>query len=158
MALYVFDTGAFIHLFRYYYESRFPTLWTEFYRLVSDGQIVSVREVLNEITDKGQNDRLSQWANENGAIFHQPTSEEGEFVQSIFTIPEFLPMIQRKNILRGRPVADPFLVAKARAENGCLVTLEKYRNNSAKIPNVCERFGISCKSLEGFMEDENWEF
>ena len=156
--LYIFDSNTFIHLFKSYYESRFPTLWADFYRLISDGQIVSVREVLNEITDQGQSDRLSKWAKDNRHIFHQPKPREGELLQHVFAIPKFRSMVQRKSLLRGRPVADPFLVAKTWANDGCLVTLEQYRNTSAKIPNVCEHFGIICNNLEGFMEDEKWEF
>lgn len=46
---YVFDSGALIDLFNNFYQERFPSLWEKFDRLVSDGTIISVREVYNEI-------------------------------------------------------------------------------------------------------------
>jgi hypothetical protein len=41
---------------------------------------------------------------------------------------------------------------------GCVVTLEKYKENSAQIPNICDKFGIACVDLEGFMERVHWIF
>ena len=67
-------------------------------------------------------------------------------------------LIRKKETLEGRPVADPFLVAKAKVENTTLVTQEERRENAAKIPNVCEHFGVQYTNLEGFMEREGWQF
>ena len=46
---YVFDSDSLINLFRHYYPERFPTLWEKFDALVSGGELISVREVYNEI-------------------------------------------------------------------------------------------------------------
>lgn len=46
---YVFDTGPLIDLFKHYYPTRFPSLWEQFHDLVSEGKLISVREVYNEI-------------------------------------------------------------------------------------------------------------
>ncbi|HDK37844.1 MAG TPA: DUF4411 family protein, partial [Thiolapillus brandeum] len=35
---------------------------------------------------------------------------------------------------------------------------EVFRDNSAKIPNVCKHFSVECINLEGFMEQEEWTF
>ena len=68
-------------------------------------------------------------------------------------------MIRRKERLKERPVADPFVIARAKClENGCVVTTEKHKPNSAQIPNVCEYFGVDWTDLEGFMEREQWRF
>jgi len=64
----------------------------------------------------------------------------------------------KKERLQGNPVADPFVIAKAKVLNGCVVTQEKYKENAAKIPNVCKHFEILCIDLEKFMENENWKF
>ena len=32
------------------------------------------------------------------------------------------------------------------------------KKNAAKIPNVCEHFGVHCTNVEGFMERESWTF
>lgn len=46
---YAFDSDSLINLFRHYYPERFPTLWEKFDALVSEGKLISVREVVNEI-------------------------------------------------------------------------------------------------------------
>jgi len=55
-------------------------------------------------------------------------------------------------------VADPFVIALAKARDGCVVTEETMRPNAAKIPNVCEHFGIEYAKLEGVMNKEAWTF
>jgi len=68
-------------------------------------------------------------------------------------------LIRKKEQLQGKPVADPFVIAKAQAlAEGCVVTQEIKKPNAAKIPNVCEHFGIPCLNLEAFMENEKWRF
>lgn len=44
MALYVFDTSAFI-IIGHYYPDQFPTFWSRFTEAVERGEIVSVRDV-----------------------------------------------------------------------------------------------------------------
>jgi hypothetical protein len=36
--------------------------------------------------------------------------------------------------------------------------MEEFKPNGAKIPNICDHFGIGCLSLEEFMEREGWQF
>ena len=159
MKLYVFDSSALMHLFDYYYESRFPTLWDRFYYSVNIGQIISVREVRNEIGGHHNKERrINQWAKQNATLFTTPTYEEMQFVQEIFKIEHFQIIISRKNLLLGRPVADPFVIAKAKIIDGTVVTNEANRPNGAKIPNICERFNVKCVDLEKFMEIEKWSF
>jgi len=61
-------------------------------------------------------------------------------------------------ILKGKPVADPFLIARAKCLDATLVTQEQFRRNGAKIPNVCEHFKVTWTNLEGFMEEQAWRF
>jgi len=159
MNLYVFDSSALMHLFDYYYESRFPTLWQKFYQSVESGQVVSVREVRNEIDGYHNTERrINQWAKQNSELFTIPTLEEMKFVQEIFKVEHFQVIISRKNLLSGRPVADPFVISKAKVIDGTVVTNEATKPHGAKIPNICERFSINCMDLEKFMEVENWRF
>ncbi len=39
-----------------------------------------------------------------------------------------------------------------------VVTEETFRPNAAKIPNVCQHFGIECINLRQLMEREGWRF
>lgn len=155
---YVFDTSSLIDLFRHYYPNRFPSLWEKFNKLIPDNKILLVREVYNEIMEFHKKDRLAEWAKDNRHLFSQPSDEEMGFISQIFSVNHFQALIGKKEMLTGKPVADPMLVAKAKIENACLVTQESHKENAAKIPNVCEHFDIPCIDLEGFMEREGWEF
>ena len=154
--IYVFDSSALISLFNNFYPSRFPSLWEKFDQLVNGGNIISVREVYNEI--KGRGDRLSEWAKGEKNFFPQPSPEELAFLTEIFNVPHFQSLIRQKERLQGKPVADPLVIAKAKALNGCVITQEANRPNAARIPNVCIHFSLNCLNLEGFMEEENWTF
>jgi len=156
--MYVFDTNSLIVLFTNFYHTRFPSLWEKFDDLISDGRIVSVREVYNEISGYYAENRLVQWAKEHRELFAEPSIEELQFVSEIFAVRHFQLLIRKKEILNGKPVADPFVIAKAKVGNGKIVTQEQLKKNSAKIPNVCAHFDIDYTDLEGFMEREGWQF
>ena len=154
---YVFDSNSLIDLFRHYYPERFPTLWDKFDALVSEGKLLSVREVFNEIGSS--EDSLANWAKEKkNILFLESTTEELKLVGEIFQVRHFQAMIRKQERLKGKPVADPFVIARAKISSACVVTQEKNTEKAAKIPNVCEHFEIPCINLEGFMEKENWTF
>jgi hypothetical protein len=83
---------------------------------------------------------------------------EQVLVSEIFKVSHFQSLVKQQSLLKGKPVADPFVIAKAWDNNGCVVTEEKWKSKAAKIPNVCEYFNVNCTNLEGFMERENWTF
>jgi hypothetical protein len=55
-------------------------------------------------------------------------------------------------------VADPFVIAAAAIRGGTVVTQEHLKPNAAKIPNVCDHFGIPWTDVEGFMVHQSWNF
>jgi len=125
--------------------------------MINSQQIISVREVMKEI--EGQEDQLTQWARGNSKFFTTPIQGELEFVKEIFKVNHFQLLIRKKERLAGKPVADPFVIAKAaKTDDGCVVTQETRKDNAAQIPNVCEHFGVTCINLEEFMEKEDWKF
>ena len=154
---YAFDTSAFSSLFRSFYRRRFPTLWRQFDELVDERCIVSTREVFREIEDSSI-ENLRNWATANRNIFTTPTAHEGTFVAQIYSVPHFQQNIERQKIYKGGKNADPFIIAKAAVSESTVVTMEVKRPNATKIPNICDHFGIPCLTLEGFMEEEGWEF
>ncbi len=156
MTIYVFDSGPLRNLFRYYYPKRFPSLWEQFHQMVEDLRITSTRDVFNELV--GHGDNLANWCKKNRWLFEIPSAEELKIVQNIFRIRHFQMMIRKKELMQGKPVADPFVIARAACLEGCVVTTEHNKPNSANIPNVCEHFGIDCCNLEEFMEREDWCF
>jgi hypothetical protein len=153
----VFDTSPLSTLFKNFYRNRFPSLWARFDHLVQNGQVVSTREVLREIEDAAT-ESLRDWAAQNQALFTVPTAAEGAFVARIYSIPHFQQNIEQQKILKGGRVADSFIIAKAAAEHGTVVTMEVLKPNAAKIPNICAHFNVRCLSLEEFMEEERWQF
>jgi hypothetical protein len=154
--IYVFDTGAFIRL-NSYYPDIFPGFWQQFDETVAAGEIVSTREVLREL-DREDPDHVLKWAKNNGHVFATPTADETEFVGRILAIPHFQQIIGTKARLVGTPVADPFVIACAAVRNGTVVSEEREKPNSAKMPNVCKHFGVDCVNLEGFMRAIGWSF
>lgn len=154
---YVFDSSPLIDLFRHYYPERFPSLWEKFHELVSKDRLTSVREVYNEIESGG--DSLSVWAKQQkNDLFLPPTNDEFLFVAEIFKVQHFQAMIRKKERLQGKPVADPFVIARAKILGAQVITREHYKKNAAQIPNVCEHFSVQYTDLEGFMQQENWTF
>lgn len=73
-------------------------------------------------------------------------------VRTYLTIYNFQNNISEKNMLYGNPVADAFLVAKAKTNQGTLVTSEKFSPNAAKIPNMCDEFNIDYIDFKTFLK------
>lgn len=154
---YVFDTNSFLVL-RHYFPERFPTFWERFDDAVNDGQVISVREVRQELEWAANQEHLEQWINDNRGIFLPPSIDEMEFVKRIFAVPHFQQMISERSRLKGVPVADPFVIASAACRRSVVVSEEQYKPNAARIPNVCEHFDVPCTDIEGFMRREGWRF
>ena len=155
---YIFDNNTLTGIFRHYYRESFSSFWTLFDKMVSDGNILSVREVHNEIKKLTRKDDLEIWAKSNSSFFHDPTSEELQFITQIYSVPHFSNSISQQKLLKGGPFADPFIIAKAYVENATVVSEEKLRLNAAKIPNICEHFKIPCINFQLFLKQNNWSF
>ena len=156
---YVFDTSAFITL-KHFYPSAFPSLWTGLENLIGSGELISVREVLNELGNYNDVDFIQQWAKDHKKIFTTPAQSELLLVQKVLAVPHFQALISGRALLKGTPVADPFVIAAAMAlgEDGSVVTQEQMKPNAAKIPNVCDHFKVKCVDLEKFMAAQKWTF
>lgn len=154
---YVFDNSPLSVLFKNYYRRTFRSLWERFDKLVEDGEILSTREVAREIAD-GAIEPLRQWASNHSHIFSTPTAVEGAFVAKIYSVPHFQQNIERQKLLNGGKNADPFVIARAAINKSIVVTMEQLKPNAAKIPNICEYFKVEWRTLEQFMEEQDWEF
>ena len=153
---YVIDTSS-LRVFTNFFPDIFPAFWTEFDLLIESGKIVSVREVKKEFSIQAR-EHMVDWLKENSSIFKAPNAAESKFVSDIFTVKRFQDILQKQAILKGRPVADPFLIAYAKIHGACLVTEEKYKPNGIKIPNICEYYDIECTNLKGLMMKEGLVF
>ena len=153
--VYVFDSGPLFLLFKHFDPEVFPDLWEEFRRMIVDGRILSVREVHREILGPGN---LLQWAKAHDMLFLAPDGVQAEFLREMLQDRHAQQLINQKKMLKGGAVADPFVIALARARGGCVVTAEEYKPNAPKIPTLCKKFDIACTDLTGFMKREGWKF
>lgn len=155
--MYVFDTNVFYAL-GHYYPSRFPTIWARLEDLVKDGAMQSVREVLREIEGNCPFESIETWVKAHRGIFKPPSDQEMKFVAKLFEKKQYQGFVKRQNILKGRPVADPFVIAAAKNSGGRVVTLESPTAGGARIPAACIDFGVECIDLEQFLEHEGLRF
>lgn len=154
---YIFDTSAFIVL-KNYYPATFTTLWRHVDKLVVNGTVASVREVFNELLNYNDVDFIQEWAKQHKSVFTKPSNDELLVVQQILADPHFQTLVGAKAILKGTPVADPFVVAAGKIKNATVVTQESFKPNAAKVPNACRKLKVPCVNLEDFMAQQGWEF
>jgi len=156
--MYIFDTNVFRTL-GHYYPSRFPTIWERIDRLVREGRLLSVREVRNELEYVSASDHVNAWVKSNRRVFRPASPKECRMVAEIFQKEQYRGLVRRKNILNGWPVADPFIIAAAKAHpDGCVVTQESNKSNGARIPTVCDELKVKWLNLEGFLEEQGLKY
>ena len=59
---------------------------------------------------------------------------------------------------KGLPVADPFVVAAAKVHQASVVTREAFKSGGARIPTVCQEFGVECLNVEQFLTRERLKY
>ena len=155
---YIFDTNSLSNVLNHYYPDRFPSFWDKFTEATKEGILGSVREGRFELLERFDNDEIKRLEKYNADFFAKPTPKELVFITQIYSVSHFQQNIEKKKLLKGGSFADPFIIAKANAVKGIVVTEEKFKENAAKIPNICKHFGIGCVNLEGFLRKEDWKF
>src|SRR6266571_2745716 len=98
------------------------------------------------------------WGEKNHHLFSTPTAAEGAFVARIYAVQHFHQNLEQQKLLKGGRNADPFIIARAAVEGRTVVTMELFKENAAKVPNICRHFSVPCMTLEEFMEAEQWQF
>jgi hypothetical protein len=155
--IYVFDTSSILEL-QAYYPATFPSFWERMDDLVLSGEVVSVAEVRKEIDAQVTATHILDWVDLWPQLFTIPAPQEQAYVAEIFAIPHFRQLVGVKQLERGMPVADPFIVARGRHLPACVVTEESYKQNAAKIPNVCKHFSVDCIKLKEFLQRQGWRW
>ena len=155
---YLFDTSSLSIILHHYYPDRFPSFWDKFAEVAKGEALFSVREGWFELQSKFEIKELKRLEKYNEYFFAKPTVEELAFITQIYSVRNFQYNIEKKKLLNGGHVADPFIIAKANAVDGIVVTEEKFKEKAAKIPNICNHFGIECTNLESFLLKEDWRF
>lgn len=63
-----------------------------------------------------------------------------------------------RNLNNGKPVADPFVIAKAVKDRLTVVSTELFAPNAHKIPNICSEYNVKHFSFSNFLNNEGWVF
>jgi hypothetical protein len=154
----IFDTNVFTAM-GHFFPSRFPTIWAKVDELVQKKILRSVKEVQREIEKNCPFDYIETWVKNNHSIFLPPSEEESKIVADIFKKEQYRGLVRREKMLKGLPVADPFIIAAAKAnKGGCVVTQESLKPGGARIPTVCADLKIECIDLEKFLEREQLKY
>ena len=150
---YVVDTNVLRAFFDFYFRDVSPELYDSFDKMIEDGNLISVKEVYNEMEKQHKKDSvtLSELNKIKNIFFFFSNDEEVKIIHDIYSNTNFRNNIKENNILKGWPVADAFLVAKAKIEKAILVTNEKFSPNAAKIPNICEKYNVKYINLQQFL-------
>jgi hypothetical protein len=146
--LYVFDTNILINLQRRQPLDLYPTLWDKLSGLVSNGLIISSREVLDEITTGS--DTLVAWAKLHKEAFLPTDEAVQQKARSILAANRGLVEGGKKN-----NSADPFVIAIAILMK-CKVVTEEGKNgnpNAPQIPDVCDKYRILHINFVEFMRE-----
>ena len=122
--------------------------------MVDNGDLRSVREVKKEIETNCPFKNIAQWVQDHSYIFMIPTEAELMIVRDIFRSEQYRGLVRRQNIIRGLPVADPFIVAAGKFYEALVVTQESLLSGAARIPTLCRELRVRCTDLEGFLEEE----
>lgn len=155
--MYVFDTNVFTAI-GHYYPSRFPTIWAKMEELAQDSRLCSVKEVRREVEKHCPFPHIEVWVKAHGHIFLSPSEEESKVVAEIFRKKQYRGLVKRQNLLKGLPVADPFVIAAAKVQKRRVVTQESFKVGGARIPTICQDLGVDCIGLEEFLEAENLKY
>ncbi len=153
MPKYVFDSNIFINLQRRQPLDIYPSLWNKISEMMTDGIIISSREVYDEISIGG--DELEKWAKERKEYFLQSEVTVQYDVRDILKNHRGLVESGKK-----KNSADPFVIALAK-ESHCKVVTEEVRSrnaNSPKIPDVCDDYNIECLDFVGFARESKLNF
>lgn len=149
--IYCIDTSSLLAAWNERYPVRnVPQFWQRLDRLISDGRITSPIEVREEI--KKREDGLAEWLNSRINLFQE--LEEDIQIATTEILSRF-PWLTKG--ITGRQIADPFVIALARARNCTVITEEgPGSENRPRIPFVCQHYTIPCINLLGLIQGEDW--
>lgn len=149
--IYCIDANVLIQAWQKYYS---PDLCPDYWNILNDlgkqKRIFIPEEVKNEIivadsSDKTEDD-LSKWLKRSTIPIHKPTENVIACWQRILQAdPSHRLLVDN---IKGRSLADPWLIAHALDKNATVVTKENMdsamNSKRVRIPNVCKNMGVRC--------------
>ena len=151
--IYCIDTSSLIAAWQERYPpEHFPAFWGKMNVLIDQGQLVAIREVLEEMTKRS--DELHKWLKQRGEMFRD--LEAPIQLEAARILGRFPRLVGERKL---RTSADPFVIALAKVEGMTVVTEEKPTGSlqsNPKIPDVCGAIGVPWIGLLDLIKAEKW--
>lgn len=159
---YCIDTTTLIDLKNHYPMDVFPRVWEKLSALIGEQRLISPIEVKFEI-EKGDDD-LVPWVKEHKDIFVEVNDAHQDIIREVVAKYPVIAGVDREPFH-----ADPWIITVAlyegrlhkegKAKYPCAVlTEERFKHSSFRIPNVCKDYGIACFNRLEFFRNEKWQF
>lgn len=140
---YCLDANVLIQAWNFYYSPKFcPSYWDVLNELGNAGTIFIPHMVYEEIVRT--DDDLSRWLKQSSIAIREIDEKVIQCLQMIWAAnPIHKTLVDN---VRGRSLADPWVIAHAMREGAAVVTKEEkvtaLNASRVKIPNVCENMGV----------------
>ena len=162
---YCIDANVFIQAWQKYYSPDLcPDYWDILNELGTQGRIYIPEEVKNEIVVMDRStkteDDLSRWLKRSAIPVYKPTEGVINCWQKILKAhPSHKLLVDN---IKGRSLADPWLIAHAMNTNSTVVTKENIdtamNSKRVKIPNVCKNMHVRCIDDFDFIKEIGIKF
>lgn len=140
----------------------FPKVWDNLKALIAEERLISPIEVKFEI-EKGDDDLVS-WVKEYKDIFVEVNDIHQDIIREVVAKYPVMAGVDREPFH-----ADPWIITVALYEGKlykegkvkfpcAVLTEERFKQSSFKIPNVCKDYGIPCFNRLEFFRNEKWQF
>lgn len=157
--IYCLDANVLIQAWQKYYSPKYcPDYWSVLNELGIQGKIFLSQMVFDEITRT--DDGLSKWLKKSKIPVRKVDEPVTKCLQDIFSknpIHKYL-----VDNIKGRSLADPWVIAHAINEGATVVTKEEkvtaINSTKIKIPNVCDNMGVNWINDFQFIEEMGIEF
>ena len=148
MNKYIIDTSAILSQKsdEKYRRNVYRSLWNKIDDMVRDGEILTCSEIASEVRDE----EIIKWMKDCGMHILPIDDEIQDNVKNIVTNVNK----QLVDFKANKSSGDVFLIATAQKYRLSVITEESFES-SKKIPSTCEKMGINCVNLVGFMEENN---
>lgn len=129
-------------------------LWDQIDALVKSRELVTCRQIANEVLSGKEDDIACQWVKGSGLVI----LEEDESVQrNVAMVVNAVPELLRFGTMRKSSSGDAFIIATA-IEYELVIITEENKRSPRKIPQVAARFGVKTLSISELAEREGWRF
>jgi predicted nucleic acid-binding protein len=140
---YCLDANVLIQAWQKYYSPKIcPDYWDILNSLGKQGQIFIAEEVKDEIVKS--EDELAKWLKKSSIPVHKPDEKVIACWQKILQADPLHKFLVDN--IKGRSLADPWVISHAMKMNATLVTKENketaLNTKRIKIPNVCDNMGV----------------